>query len=163
MNLETSGNLLIIEANVSAKNTFLYLGVGCVFIIGGVGLLSANGSRLIALLFSGLGVLTILSFAAQVNQTRLTYVFDRSTQQLKLSRGDTIPFSAIKSVSVYENTWRGTYGEPHREHSVKLSTSSQGDFMMPANSLAEANQVVEEIRRHLSWPDSSNPDSSSSD
>lgn len=149
MRIEKSGSKLMIEADVSAKNTFLYLGVGIVFLIGGPILLSHGGSRSIALLFIGLGVLVLIAFATQLRRVRMTYIFDSATQQLHLSQGQRIPFAAITTVSVHEDTWKGTYGEPHREHSVRLSIEEYGNFSIPVNSYGEAADGVEQIQQHL--------------
>ena len=143
----TTDNQLIIEANVSAKDTFLHLGVGFVFAIGGGFLL--NTGVPMGWLFLGGGVLALASFAVKANQSRITYRFDRAAQKLSTDRGHTIPFDAIRAVSVRADTWRGTYGEGHVDHSVYLDASIHGQFVMPANSLAEANRVVYQIQETL--------------
>ncbi|NEP18957.1 MAG: hypothetical protein F6J97_18995 [Leptolyngbya sp. SIO4C1] len=147
MRMTKSGQKLVVEANVSAKDTFLYLGVGLVFTVGGLALLS-SGISLVSLLFTALGMLTLLAFVSNLKQTCLTYTFDPSARQLYLSHGSAISFSNIQSAAAHTETWKGTYGETHQSHSVRLKTAGQ-TFSMPANSLAEANHVAAEIRKCL--------------
>ena len=148
MKLLTSGSKLIIEASVSAKDTFLHLGVGIVFLVAGLFLVNASGQHPMTLIFPIAGVLALISLVVRLTQTRRTYTFDRSTQQLYLNPGDTIPFSAIENVRVRQDTWRGTYGESHSDHSVTLSAGNR-TFSMPANSQVEARNIVNRIQQHL--------------
>ena len=136
----------MIDASPSTKDTFVYLTVGSVFVIMGFALLESSP---VMWLFIGLGFMALISFAVQSGQTRITYTFDSSSQNLYLSQGETIPFSKIENVRVHEDTWRGSYGESHSNHSVVIVAGLYGTYSLPANSLAEAEITVTEILEHL--------------
>jgi hypothetical protein len=143
MNVYESDQKLIIEAQPAIKDTFLHLGVGIVFI--GVGLLLIGAQLLVGGLFLAGGVLALVSFASQAQSTVKTYTFDPTTCQLHISNGGRIPINTVRA-TVHEDTWKGTYGEGHRDHAVKLSTAI-GTFLLPANSVQEAHHIVGKIQR----------------
>jgi len=152
MHMVESGDRLIIQGSPTVKDTALYLGVGIVFIGAGAFLMSSAGG--IGIVFFGLGVVALLMFAHETRKTAKVYTFDRSTQQLRVSDGSTLPLSEVTAL-VKEDTWKGSYGESHRSHQVSIHAAGHGSFNLPANSAQEAHRVVNTIKRYTRSPSSS--------
>ncbi|NEO82982.1 MAG: hypothetical protein F6J87_01790 [Spirulina sp. SIO3F2] len=154
MKFKQSAHTLKIDGSVPNINTFLALGVGSVFLITGLMLLNSAGIHPVSLLFTVLGVLTLISFCFQQASANRTYIFNCKTRRLNVKQ-TTIPFTAIKNVAVRESKWTGSYGKEHISYRVTFSAETYGHFSLPANDRNEAENVVNAIKAYLKHPPAS--------